>query len=374
MPIAGLTRLDLTFTRDTPHGSHKPCDAPSYFAKSKINFFWKSTICQDCYKRKQAVSLSTRGPPQGGLTSYSGHRLSIPHPSHAVTLHLFPPPCPPIKNLMLHFIVYSVQPIVYSLSRMTPLLSINNLSVRYSTPSGRLIAVRDVSLEINVGETVGLVGESGCGKSSIARAIMGLEPIASGTLTWRKSPDLRELTPAARKSGDLRHVGAPQMVFQDPFASLNPRMTVIDLITEAAVVHGVVSRAKQAEYAVSLLADVGLPADILNRYPHAFSGGQRQRLCIARALSLRPRLLICDEPVSALDVSVQAQVIDLLSSLQRQHALSMLFISHDVAVVGLLAQRIAVMKDGLIVETGETEQVLKNPQHPYTRRLLAAVL
>ena len=223
--------------------------------------------------------------------------------------------------------------------------------------------VHDVSFGIGEGETLALVGESGCGKTTLARAILGLVPVASGTIAL--APD---------ESGRGGTVRPAQMVFQDPFASLNPRLTVLDLVTEAAVAHGLFPRAERRERARALLADVGLPGDILDRYPHAFSGGQRQRLTIARALSLEPRLLVCDEPVSALDVSVQAQVLNLLADLRESRRLAMLFISHDIAVVRHVADRVAVMQTGRIVEIGVADQVLDRPAHPYTRTLLEACL
>ena len=246
--------------------------------------------------------------------------------------------------------------------------------------------VHDVSFSIDAGETLALVGESGCGKTTLARAILGLVPVECGSIRLGESEvrspksesqeavgsDLR-----ADRTSDLGHGTSDfraQMVFQDPFASLNPRQTVLDLVTEAAVAHGLCPRGERRERARQLLADVGLQGDILDRYPHAFSGGQRQRLNIARALSLEPSLLVCDEPVSALDVSVQAQVLNLLADLRAARGLAMLFISHDIAVVRHVADRIAVMREGRIVEMGEAAQVLDRPAHPYTQGLLAACL
>ena len=240
--------------------------------------------------------------------------------------------------------------------------------------------VHDVSFTLDAGETLGLVGESGCGKTTLARAIMGLVPIASGTMEFGENPESRnpEIPERATANGERQtgsaHRRDAQMVFQDPFSSLNPRLTVLDLLSEAPVVHGLWTKSEREDRARALLADVGLPPDILLRYPHAFSGGQRQRLNIARALSLEPRLLVCDEPVSALDVSVQAQVLNLLVDLQRRHGLAMLFISHDIAVVRHVADRVAVMQSGRIVELGPADQVLSKPEHPYTRKLLAACL
>lgn len=253
-----------------------------------------------------------------------------------------------------------------------PLLEIRDLHVAFPIRGGVLGGVRGavravegVSLEVHAGETLGLVGESGCGKTTLARALLRIETPQSGDILLDGRSLLGDPDPERRR--------AVQMVFQDPFSSLNPRMTVLDLVTEAAVVHGVVSRDGRAGFARALLADVGLPGDILPRFPHAFSGGQRQRLGIARALSLQPRVLVCDEAVSALDVSVQAQVVNLLMDLQRARGLAMLFISHDLGVVQHLAHRIAVMHQGRIVETGTTAEVIDRPAHPYTRTLLAAV-
>ena len=240
--------------------------------------------------------------------------------------------------------------------------------------------VHDVSFGIDEGETLALVGESGCGKTTLARAILGLVPVSKGSIEFGENPKSRnpETPEQPTANCELRtgcaHRRAAQMVFQDPFASLNPRLTVLDLVTEAAVAHGLFPRAERRERARALLADVGLPADILDRYPHAFSGGQRQRLNIARALSLEPRLLVCDEPVSALDVSVQAQVLNLLADLRESRRLAMLFISHDIAVVRHVADRVAVMQSGRIVEIGSAEQVLDHPSHPYTQALLDACL
>ena len=284
-------------------------------------------------------------------------------------------------------------------SRPTPVLSIRHVSVSYPARRNGLAGflgataprevVHDVSLDIAEGETLGLVGESGCGKTTLARAVMGLVPVSAGAIQVGHQPDPRppkpktrnpkSETPKPRNPGnpESRHTGTAhlaQMVFQDPFSSLNPRLTVLELLSEAPVVHGLWPRAERRERARALLADVGLPPDILLRYPHAFSGGQRQRLNIARALALEPRLLVCDEPVSALDVSVQAQVLNLLVDLQRRRGLAMLFITHDLAVVRHVADRVAVMQEGRIVEEGPADRVLSAPEHPYTRKLLDACL
>lgn len=256
-----------------------------------------------------------------------------------------------------------------------PILQAEALSVRFPVqrslfPGGDLDfhAVSNVSLTIGKGETLGLVGESGCGKSTLARAVLRLIEPDGGRLTLAG----RDFTGLSAK--DLRHARQhAQIVFQDPYASLNPRLPVIDLITEPAMIHGRVTRENQRELAEALLAKVGLEAAAANRFAHQFSGGQRQRLCIARALSVSPSLIVADEAVSALDVSIARQVTDLMAQLQRDEGLSFLFISHDIAVVERVSHRIAVMFAGQIVETGPTDLVLRNPQHPYTRRLLSAV-
>jgi len=255
-----------------------------------------------------------------------------------------------------------------------PVLQVQHLSVRFALPAAPFAAVQehhavsDVSLTVGRGETLGLVGESGCGKSTLARACLRLiEPDAGRIIL--AGTDITQLGPH-----DLRQMRrAAQIVFQDPMASLNPRLPVLDLITEPALIHGTVTRKGRAELAADLLAKVGLSADAMTRYPHEFSGGQRQRLCIARALSLRPALIVADEAVSALDVSVGRQITDLMTQLQVDEGLSFLFISHDIAVVERVAHRIAVMRAGRIVETGPASDVLGRPVHPYTRHLLVAV-
>ena len=259
--------------------------------------------------------------------------------------------------------------------RLTPLLEIHGLKTWYPIKKGvfartvgHVRAVDGVDLSLNRGETLGIVGESGCGKTTLARTVLRLEKPREGSVSLN-GQDVHSL----RGSSLLAYRRAVQVVFQDPHASLNPRHTVLDLLTEAMLAHGLATRENRHAAAARLLADVGMPDDILDRYPHAFSGGQRQRICIARALALGPELLICDEAVSALDLSVRAQVLNLLEDLQAQHGLSYLFITHDIGVVQHIADRIAVMYLGKIVETGAAEIVLNTPAHPYTQLLLRAV-
>jgi len=252
-----------------------------------------------------------------------------------------------------------------------PLLSVEALNKTYRGRRGHppLRAVRDVSFTVASGEILGIVGESGSGKSTTARCVARLVEPDSGAVRL-DGRDLRAL-----RGKRLREMRADmQMVFQDPYSSLNPRMTVEELVGEGLVVHGLaVDPAGRHERVVELLRLVGLQPDHLRRHPHAFSGGQRQRIGIARALAVSPKLLICDEPVSALDVSVQAQVLNLLADLRERLGLSILFIAHDLAVVRHLCDRVAVMHRGEIVETGPRTQIYEAPQHAYTRALLAAI-
>jgi oligopeptide/dipeptide ABC transporter ATP-binding protein len=246
------------------------------------------------------------------------------------------------------------------------LLSLSDVHVRFNTAAGVVRAVNGVSLDLAVGETLGLVGESGCGKSTLGKAIMRLVPVASGAVVV-DGVDIAPLDGAAL-TAMRRKV---QMIFQDPYGSLNPRSTVGRSVAQPMVIAGWKPEAT-AERVDTLLGWVGLPDDAKQRYPHEFSGGQRQRIGIARALALSPKLIICDEPVSALDVSVRAQVINLLEDLKGKFGVSYLFISHDLSVVEHIADRVAVMYLGTLVEVGGRDQIWRNPQHPYTKALLAA--
>ncbi|MCZ8543803.1 ABC transporter ATP-binding protein [Mesorhizobium qingshengii] len=251
---------------------------------------------------------------------------------------------------------------------------VNDLHVRFDLRGGvlgrvsrRVHAVEGVSFSIAPNETLALVGESGCGKSTTAKALAGLVPYTGDIVVGGRN--LSGLGRDERKAV-RRDV---QMIFQDPYASLDPRMRVGDLVAEPLVIHGIASKEERGERVAALFERVGLSADQMELYPHEFSGGQRQRVCIARALALRPKLIIADESVSALDVSVQARVLDLLKELQREFGVAYLFISHDMAVVENISDRVAVMYLGQIVEMGTRDQVFSNPRHPYTRRLIEAV-
>lgn len=254
---------------------------------------------------------------------------------------------------------------------MNPLLQIRDLQTWFpihrgvvSRTVGHVRAVDGVSLDIFPNETLGLVGESGCGKSTLARTVALLEQPRAGTMQFNGQV-LSQARPGIRRK--------IQMIFQDPYSSLNPRMTVLEILTEGLVQHRLIKSSERVPAARDILADVGLDRDALYRYPHEFSGGQRQRISIGRALSMKPELLICDEAVSALDVSVQAQVINLLLSIRQKHSLSYLFISHDLGVVRHMAERVSVMYLGQIVEEGPAEKLMDAPAHPYTKALISAI-
>ncbi|MBN9536856.1 MAG: ATP-binding cassette domain-containing protein [Reyranella sp.] len=251
-------------------------------------------------------------------------------------------------------------------SSSASLLSLRDVHVRFNTAAGVVRAVSGVSLDLAVGETLGLVGESGCGKSTLGKAIMKLVPAAAGEIRVEGI----DIAPLGRAElTDMRR--KVQMIFQDPYGSLNPRSTVGRSVAQPMVLAGWKPDAIAARLE-TLLGWVGLPSEAKQRFPHEFSGGQRQRIGIARALALGPKLIICDEPVSALDVSVRAQVINLLEDLKTEFGVSYLFISHDLSVVEHIADRVAVMYLGTLVEVGGRDQIWRTPQHPYTKALLAA--
>ena len=238
---------------------------------------------------------------------------------------------------------------------------------------GMVKAVDDVSFDIRTGETLGLVGESGCGKTTTSRCLLrAIEP-TSGEIMFRTAEG-NEVNVATLPNREMRPLRREmQMIFQDPFSSLNSRMSLLDIVGEPLLVHGMTNRQERQDRVAELLRLVGLRPEYMQRYPHAFSGGERQRIGIARALALHPRLVVADEPVSALDVSVQAQVINLLMDLQSEFELTYLFVAHDLSVVKQISDRVVVMYVGKIVETASAEELFANPKHPYTEALLAAV-
>ena len=259
----------------------------------------------------------------------------------------------------------------------TPLLKVEHLHKEFPTGSGFMggkfskkvvSAVNDLSFEIRAGETFGLVGESGCGKSTTGRAIMHLDPPTSGKVYF-EGRDISKMNKKELKA--MRR--EMQFIFQDPYASLNPRMTIGEIISEPMVIHGIGTPEGRIERVRELLDVVGLNPEHINRYPHEFSGGQRQRVGIARSFILRPKLIICDEPVSALDVSIQAQVLNLLKDLQKQYGTAYLFIAHDLSVVQHISDRVAVMYLGKMVELSDWKSLYAEPNHPYTQALLSAV-
>ena len=247
------------------------------------------------------------------------------------------------------------------------LLEVTDLVKHFNVPRGVVRSVDGVSFSIRRGETLGLVGESGCGKTTAGRTIIRLYDVTSGSVKWKghelASLSQKEMIPYRKEL---------QMIFQDPYASLNPRMTVGDIVIEPMVIHGV-PRDERIDRMRRLLSIVGLNSEHANRYPHEFSGGQRQRIGIARALAVEPECIICDEPISALDVSIQAQIVNTLEDLQRDLGLTYLFIAHDLSMVKHISDRVAVMYLGNIVEVAESNELYTNPLHPYTQSLLSAI-
>jgi oligopeptide/dipeptide ABC transporter ATP-binding protein len=261
-----------------------------------------------------------------------------------------------------------------------PLLELDKLTMTFRTRRGlrahvasEVRAVQDVTLAVHPGETLGLVGETGCGKSTLGRCVVRAYEPTSGRILYRRADNTVVDAASLRRRALKPYQGEVRMVFQDPYSSLNPRMTLLQIVGEPLLMHGVKSRREREARVADLLVKVGLRPEHMRRYPHAFSGGQRQRVSIARALALNPRLVVADEAVSALDVSVRAQILNLLEDLREAQELTYLFITHDLSVVDHLCQRVAVMYLGRVVEVGETKAVYGRPQHPYTETLLAAI-
>lgn len=258
----------------------------------------------------------------------------------------------------------------------TPLLDVENLEVTYETNRGAfggektlVKAVRSVSFSVAKGTTVGLVGESGSGKSTIGKAISRITPIAAGRILYQG-----EEISALSDQAFMPYRKKIQTIFQDPYASMNPRMNIASIIAEPLQIHEKsLSKSQRDERVALLLEKVGLPTDVMKRYPFQFSGGQRQRICIARALSSKPEFIICDECVSALDVSVQAQIVNLLQDIQEEMGITYLFIAHDLAVVEHMSDQVLVMSDGELVEVASSDEIYQSPKHAYTKKLLDAV-
>ena len=256
------------------------------------------------------------------------------------------------------------------------ILSVSNLTKRFPINSGFfskdksfIHAVTRASFDLLEGETLGIVGESGCGKSTLGRTILRLNEANSGQVLFENT-DISKLS--GQKLQSYRQNA--QMIFQDPYASLNPRMTIKEILEEPFDIHGICREKDKKAHAISLLLkDVGLREDVLNKYPHEFSGGQRQRIGIARALALKPKLIICDEPVSALDVSIQSQILNLLKDLKEKYRMSLLFISHDLSVVKYISDRVAVMYLGSIIEIADVDKLFSTPKHPYTKALISSI-
>ena len=249
-----------------------------------------------------------------------------------------------------------------------PILSVRNLNASFRVKGKNFHVIRNISFDIYPGETIGLVGESGCGKTTLGKILLGLVSYDSGTIEY-KDENLSKMSHL--QLTQLRK--ECQMIFQDPYGSVNPRMTIEEIIAEPLIIHKMANKQERKEKVKKLLELVGLDSSFIQRYPHELSGGQRQRVVIARALALEPKFIICDEPIAALDVSIQAQIINLLRDLQKKLGLTYLFISHDLAVVKYLATRTMVMYSGEIVESAESKMLYKHPLHPYTQALLNSI-
>ncbi len=252
---------------------------------------------------------------------------------------------------------------------MEKLISLDHVSKHFHVGKDRtLVAVNDVSLDIYKGETLGVVGESGCGKSTLGRVVMGIYRATKGTMTYDgKVVDIK------KTKDRYEYAKKAQIIFQDPYASLNPRMTVGSIIAEGMEIHNMYDKKKRTERVYELLETVGLHKEHANRFPHEFSGGQRQRIGIARALAIEPEFIVCDEPISALDVSIQSQIINLLKELQEKNGFTYMFIAHDLNIVKYISDRIAVMYLGNLVELASSDEIYEHTLHPYSQALLAAV-